>query len=162
MKLATGEVTDRKHILPLIEAVLIETGVKAKPSDEPVISISQQYQIFFHTTFALENFLDLHKEGFVVYRDGANLHDVSKEELEEKRASALANLTNALYTSEKNGLKPADYLRGYTKKMVPTEVGKDADGKAIMEDKPVKNLIYPQIWFQQPEAPAPAPEEAKA
>lgn len=160
MKLATGEITDRKQILPLIEAVLIETGVKAKPSDEPVISISQQYQIFFHTTFALENFLDLHKEGFVLYRDGANIHEVSKEELEEKRASALANLTNTLYTSEKNGLKPDDYLRGYTKKEVMTEVGKDADGKAIMEPQPVKNLIYPQIWFQPEVAEAPA--EAKA
>lgn len=155
MKLATGEITDRKGILPLIEKVLIDSGVKEAPSTDPVISISQQFQIYFHAKWALENLLDTHEQGVVVYRgEGTNLIKVTKAELEEKLASAEANLVNVLYSSTKLDLTPNDYIRGYVIKKVKTEVTKDGDGKPIMEETDVKNLVYPQVWYQTPKAEA--------
>lgn len=163
-KLAVGEITKRKDILPDVDAVAIKHGMKAAPSMEPVISVSQQAMIFFHASFALEELLGTHKPDVVLYKDGTDIVTATKKELEDLKASAYANLINILYTDSKNDLKSSDFARGYINKTVKTEVAKDAEGKAIMEDSTVKNLIYPRPFFESPkkEVEATAESEAKS
>jgi len=160
-KLAVGEVTKRKDIIPLRDAVAIKHGMMKAPSDEPQISIGQQFQLYFHASYGLTNLLGVHKPEVALYKDGSDVITVTKEELEEIQASALAHLTNALYTEASFGMTPLDFSRGYVHKVVKTEVAKDADGKPIMEESKVKNLIYPRAFFSKPKedaAPAATPE----
>ncbi len=162
-KLAIGEISKRKEVMPIVNGLLVKHGMKtAVDPDAPQISVSQQLQIFFHTTFALESLLGTHKEDMVIYKEGSDLIEVSKEDMEEKRAVALGHLVNMLYTNEKLGIKPEDFTKGYVMKKAKVEVAKDAEGKAIMEEQNVKNLIYPAPFFtvEKAEAPAEAPAEA--
>lgn len=147
-KLAVGEITTRKEVIPLANELLIKHGMKKEDDpNAPQISISAQFQIVFHTTFALENLLDVHKEGLALYKEGETIYEVSKEELEEKRSVAMGHLMNALYTNDKLSLKPADFIRGYVEKITKLEVAKDGNGKPIMEDTKVKNMVYPMPFW---------------
>jgi len=162
-KLAVGELSKRKEVMPIVNELLIKHGMReAVDPNAPVISIGQQLQIFFHTTFALENLLSVHKEDMVVYKTGAIKVDVSKEELEAQRDSAMANLTNALYTNAKLDIKPADYVRGYVMTKAKVEVAKDANGKAIMEEQNVKNFVFPLPFFEVEDKKEETPAETPA
>lgn len=149
-KLAVGEITKRKDIIPDVDAVAIKHGMKTAPSNEPHISVSQQAVLFFHTSFALEELLGTHKPDVVQYKEGSDIITTTKEELEAIKASAYAHLTNLLYSDTKNELKAPDYIRGYVNKTVKTKVAEDAEGKPIMEDSTVKNLVYPRPFFEAP------------
>jgi ribosomal protein S10 len=164
-KLAVGELVKRKEIVPLVNEMLVKHGMKEAidPNAAPAISISQQFALFFHATFALEELLSVHKDGLIIYKEGADLIEVTKEEMEAKLASAKANLVNALYSSEKLGLTPADYIKGYKETIAKVEVTKDADGKPVYEDTKVKNFVYPLPFFEvEKKATEPAATEAPA
>lgn len=169
-------VTKRKDIMPFVNEVLIGNGIKEAVTT-PTISISEQFRIFFYTTFALEELLGVHEENKVLYKREGNITRVTKDELEEMKQNAYANLLNALYTNDKLSLTPKDYVRGYVEKTVQVEVAKDAKNKPIMEPSKVKNMVYPEPFFEvvAPEkteeqveakveepAPAPAATPAKA
>jgi hypothetical protein len=158
-KLAVGEITKRKDIVPLRDAVAIKHGMMKAPDETPQVSIGQQFQLFFHASYALENLLGVHEPDVAKYKDGNDIVTVTKDELEEIKASALAHLVNAQYNDVKNGITPLDFSRGYVTKTVKTEVAKDAEGKPIMEESPVKNLVYPRAFYSAPKPEAaPAPE----
>jgi len=162
-KLAVGEITKRKDIVPLRDAVAIKHGMMKAPDDAPQVSIGQQFQLFFHSSYALDNLIGVHKPDVAQFKDGNDIVTLTKEELEEIKASALAHLTNALYTDGKNGFNPLDFSRGYIMKPVKTEVAKDAAGKPIVEETQVKNIIYPRAFFSPPkEEAAPAEEKKEA
>lgn len=158
-KLASGEIKSRKDILPLVQEFEYEHGLKQRPDENaPTISLSQQFQIFFYTTFALENLVGTHKDHpeAAVYRKGEELYPVTKEELEEQRATAQAHLTNAFYKGKEVEVK--DIIRGYkevTKKVV---VGKNAEGKNIEEDQVSESPVYPLPFWEVKETPK---EESK-
>jgi len=166
-KLAVGEITKRKDIIPLRDEVAIKHGMMKAPSDEPQISLGQQFQMFFYSIYALENLVGVHKPDVAQYKDGSDIVTVTREELEGIKASALANLTNMLYTDEKSGLTPVDFSRGYVMKMAKTEVAKGQDGKPIYEESKVKSLVFPRVFFTppakaaEPAAEAPADEAPK-
>ncbi len=156
-KLATGDLSKRKEVVPIVNELLIKHGMRVAPDpNAPQISVGQQLQVFFHTTFALENLLGTHKEDVVIYKEGSEIIEVSKEDLEEQRAIAFGHLTNILYTNEKLGIKPEDLIKGFKMKAAKVEVAKSADGKPIMEEQNVKCLIYPAPFFtvEKKEEPA--------
>ena len=159
-KLAVGELVKRKEVMPIVNDLLVKHGMRAAVDpNNPVISIGQQLQIFFHTSFALENLLGVHEEDKVIYKTGDKKIEVTKEELEAQRDSALANLTNALYTNTKSDIKPSDYIRGFVMTKAKVEVAKDGNGKAIMEEQNVKNYVFPLPFFDTTEEKAEEPKE---
>ncbi len=165
-KLAVGEISTRKETLPLVNTLLVKHGMKKEEDpNAPQISVSAQMAIVFHTTFALESLVDVHKEGLAIYKDGDTLHEVSREELEEKRSVAMGHLMNILYKNEKLSLTPADYIRGYVEKTANVKVADGQDGKPVMEQQTVKNMIYPvPFWSIEKtiEAEAPVNKEGDA
>jgi len=164
-KLAVGEITKRKDILPEVQKVLVKHGLRKAEEENPGLSVGQLLTVFFHASFALEDLLGAQKPDVVEYKDATDVITVTKEKLEETKADAYAKLTAAFYTSAKDGFKPEDFIRGYVEKIVPTKVGEDADGKPIMQDEKVKNIVRPRPFFESPkkdEAPAPAATEGNA
>jgi Skp family chaperone for outer membrane proteins len=160
--LSTGEVTKRKDIMPKVNEMLIKHGIIQK-DDSPTISVMDNLATFFHASWALENLLDVHEEGVIQYKDGDKIISVSKETMEEERDKAVANLTNIFYTSKKNSLNPADYIRGYVTTEKEIKVGKDGDGKDIKQMQKIKNLVYPIPFFKQEEEAKPEEQtEAEA
>ena len=163
-QLAVGELTKRKEVMPLVNELLVKHGMRqAADPNAPVISLSQNLQIVFHASFALENLLGAHKENIVIYKDGDKLVEVTKKELEDLKEQAMGNLMNALYTNEKLSLKPADYIRGFVNKETEIEVAKDANKKPIMEKQTIKMPVYPVPFFEKPteEKPEEAPVAAE-
>lgn len=154
-KLADGEVIKRKEILPLVETVLVENGLQeAKDPSEDKPTVSQLLAQFFHATFALENLVGVHAKGVAMYQHGETIREVEQATLEEIRDNAVANLANVLYSGK--NFTSEEIIRGFKKKTTKEEVAKDADGKAIMEEKSVKIPVYPVLFFE------PADEEEAA
>lgn len=158
-KLAGGELTKRKDVLPLVEAALVKHGMKEKADDTPKPSASQQAIILFHANFALENLAHVHEDGFIVYRHESHLVKIPVASMEEIRDAALANLTNMFYASDKLNIKAADFIRGFVTSTKKVEVGKGADGKPVMDDQTTETPVYPAPFFD----PAPyLPKEEAA
>lgn len=154
-KLSKGEVTSRKEILPLVQELEYQHGLKERPDpSKETITIGQYLNIFAHTTFALENLVGTHEDHpeAAVYKHGEDLIVVPKSELEEKRDEAFANISNAFYTSKKNGLNPKDYARGFVEKDAEVTIGKDGDGKPIKETQKTKVPVYPAPFWPIEEA----------
>lgn len=149
-KLASGELTKRKEIVPIMNELLIKHGMKEKEDDTPKISATQQAMIFFHATFAIENLADTHEKGMVSYKEGETIHHIPVSEMEAKRDEAFANLLNIFYTSEKAGLKPADYIRGYVEETKDIVVGKNPDGTNLVEPETTQVKVYPVPFFEVP------------
>lgn len=166
-KLASGEITKKKDIDPLVQEVQYSHGLKERPDpSKEQVSIGQNLQVIAHTTFALENLVGTHEDhpDAAVYKHGETLIPISKAELEEKRDEAVANVANVFYTSKKAGLEPKDYARGFVEKEVEVVVGKDGDGKPIKETQKSKVPVYPgPFWtVEEPAKVEPTPEPAVA
>ncbi len=165
-KLSTGEITSRKDILPEVDKVLINHGIKSAP-EGPTITIGQHLALFFHATFGLDELLSVHEghENEVVYKvevKGKSRKVIqTKEQLEAVKNEAYAALTNALY-STKNGVTAQDFIRGYVEKKVKVEVTKDAEGKPVMEDQTIKDFAYPLPFFEPEEQEEEAVAETAA
>ena len=146
IKLADGEIIKRKEILPLVENVLVDNGLMEKKEENSGPTVSQMLAMFFHTSFALDNLVGLHKKGVAVYQYGEKLEDVTEETLTEMRDKVTADLSNALYSSK--NFTSEEVIRGYKKKTTKEEVAKDGDGKPIMEEKVVKIPVYPMLFCE--------------
>lgn len=154
-KLAVGELTKRKEITPLVNEMLIKHGIKdAQDPNVVVISLSEQLTAFFHSTFALEELLDTHEDGVVKYKKDDEIITVTKEELESIRDTAKGHILNILYRNEKAKLEPKDYIRGHVMTKANVKIGEGQDGKPVMEEQNVKNMIYPAPFWKTPEEPA--------
>lgn len=145
-KLSTGELTSRKDVVPLVENVLIECGLKER-KDPNAMSVSDHYKIVYHTTVALEHLLDTHEENAVVYRDGETLHSVSKEELEKMRDESIAFLNNLFYSDKKKGITLKDYAKGYVIEKKKSVKAKGKDGAEKVEEE-VQVKVYPEPFFE--------------
>lgn len=146
-KVASGEVTKRGDVLPLVEDVLVKHGLKEKKEENPIIA-SQQAIIFFHASIALDELLGTHEEDAVVYRDGEKLHSIPKEELERIRDEAKSHLVNIFYSNKKAGLSFKDFVNGYTQEVKKVVVGKDGNGKNITQDENARTKVYPAPFFE--------------
>lgn len=158
-KLANGDIIKRKDILPLVENVLIDNGLMEKKSEDNGPTLSQMLAIFFHTSFAVDNLVGLHKKGVATYQNGEKLEDVSEADLIEMRDGVLANLSNALYSGK--NFTSEEVIRGYKKTTKKEKVSDDADGKPIMEEKTVKVPVYPPL-FCEPKSDESADEGGEA
>ncbi len=142
-KLASGEITKRKDVLPFVEETLVKHGL-AQKKDENIITIGQHLALFFHASIGIEELLGSHEEGLVVYTDGTKLQKVTQEELEEIKHKSYSALINALYATKEVSFK--DLVRGHIKKTVKVEVTKDSKGKPVMEDQTTEIKVYPRAF----------------
>lgn len=160
-RVASGEITKRKDVLEPVNEILYKHNLRERPSSEPVMRVGDRLQAFFHTYFALNSLMGTHKPDAVIYKDGNDKIEVTKAELQEQFDSALANLTNMLYTDERAGVKPSDFIRGNISKIDKVKVADDASGKPVYEDKKTQVPVFPRPFFATTTPEAPATEEDK-
>lgn len=146
-KVASGEILKRKEVLGPVNEILYKHNLRERPSTEPVMRVGDQLLAFFHTYFGLNSLLGTHQPKAVVYKDGNNNIAVTQEELQEQFDSALANLTNLLYTDERAGLKPSDFVRGTVTKLSQVKVADDAAGKPVYEEQKSSSPVFPRLFF---------------
>lgn len=159
-KLSKGEITARKEAKELVDKALIKHGLKEAP-EENKVTVGELLRDYFHLTTAKENLLDVHSKGVAIYADGENKYPLTEEQIETQLSQITAQLQNIFYTDTKNNINLKDYVRGYREEEKEVVVGKDGEGKNIVEKQKTKVQVYPRPFFEvkKPEA-APAPAAA--
>ncbi len=144
-QLSSGAVTKRKDILEPVNKVLVDHGLKEKPSDEPTVNIGAMAKQFYFATVGLEHLLDVHEKDTAIYLDGETKRKLTREQLEEMRDTALAALNNVYYNDKKSGVTLKDYAKGYKIKTVKAV---DKDGNKTEEE--LKMTIFPEVFWATP------------
>jgi hypothetical protein len=145
-KLGNGEVSKRKDVLPLVDSALIKHGLRQAPSTEVTVSLTENLKSFFHASFGLDDLLNVHSEGIAQYGHGGQVYSLTKDQLETIRDEAFDNLVLTYYSDKARGIKPEDYIRGFTNKTTKVE-SKDDDGKVTSKDAVTKAKVYPKAFF---------------
>jgi hypothetical protein len=149
-KLGKGEIRNRKDVLPLIQELEYNTGLKERPDPNAAkpTSITTYLKNFFLASIGIEKLDGVHGvKGEIKYldEDGKTIHTVSAGDLERLKSEAELNLLNAFY--ETKTVKPKDYLRGYVIETKEKAIGTKPDGTAITEPEQVKTPVYPPVFF---------------
>lgn len=146
-KLSKGEITARKEAKELVDKALIKHGLKEAP-EENKVTVSELLRDFFHLTVAKEHLLDVHSKGVAIYADGENKYSLTEEQIETQLSEITAQLQNLFYTDTKNNINLKDYVRGYREEEKEVVIGKDGEGKNIVEKQKTKVQVYPRPFFQ--------------
>lgn len=141
------ELTSRKDVLPLVEKLKVNGGF-VDPDAAPKRTTGDWLKQFYHATFALENFEDIHKKGKVVYHTAESESatvEYSHKDLVNMVEEAKNNLINIFFGDD----LPKIIEGKVTLQKKKTKDGKpvkDNDGNDIMED--YEKNVYPKDPFQ--------------
>lgn len=174
-KLAKGEVVSRKDVQPLANEVQYNHGLKERPDpeEESKLSVTDMLRIYFLSDVTLKNLIGIYRDkdnkivkGQACFMNKENNSKVwvTKEQIEELRASVSSELQNVFMSSKDASIE--DYMNGFVKTEVKEAVGTKPDGTAMTEKRQVEKPVYLPVFFQieeeHEEVAEPEPEKPAA
>jgi len=153
-KLAKGEVTKRKEVVPLVEELAYKAGTKERPDPTVVKMTTKDWMDqFFHSAVAIRKLVGKHSEGVATYASkSGKLYELTKDQLIAMRDEAESNLCNIF------GYDEAVFAgKRIEEKQVLTGKNKETKENIYRIDK-VEVKAYAPTWFEvdeseEPEAP---------
>lgn len=142
-KLAKGEVTKRKEVVPLVEELAYNAGTKERPDPNVVKMTTKDWlDQYFHCNIAIRKLLGKHTEGVVTYvSKSGKLYELDKEQLTTMRDEAESNLCN-IYGYDEAVFDGKRIIE----KQVLTGKNKETKENIYRTDK-VEEKAYPATWF---------------